>query len=310
MKALVTGIRGSDGWYMAQHLLANGYEVVGTYRGYEPPNQPEGCELAPMDLTDLVSIEETLKQVQPREIYNFAAQTHVQVSFLQPLLTMDVNGMGPVRLFEAARRVCPGAKIFQASTSEMYGPGVDLPITLETEMKPDNPYGCAKLYAHQMAELYRQAYGMYIACAISFNHTSPRQSEMFVANKFARAAAEISRGKRLELTVGNIDSEREIGWGPEYCEAYRALLSEASPSTRIICTGMPMKIRDYLDWCFTSVGLGYKDWITFDQKLLRPLDRVAMVGSTSDTTHHLGWASKLDGWSIAKMLVQSWLDRM
>jgi len=296
-KALIFGVNGQDGTYLADFLLKKGYKVFGTYRRtshkslerLEAFDILDKIELIKADLTDQISINKAVIGSKPDEVYNLAAQSFVEVSFDQPFLTSDVNGLGAVRVFEAIKEYSPKSKVYQASSSEMFGSSEELKIE-DSRMNPVSPYGVAKVYAHKSAQLYRKAYHMYISCGILFNHESPYRGLEFVTKKITSAIARIKANKQDKLVLGNIKAKRDWGFAGDYVKAMWLMLQRDEPSDYVIATGKSHSVEEFLTESFEYAGLGSWDkYVEISQKHMRPFDIDNIVGNTSKELFLVVW---------------------
>ena len=319
-KALVTGITGQDGSYLAELLLEKGYEVHGVIRRSSSFNTGRLMHLFKDlhernnrlflhygDLSDASRLDRLLEVVQPDEVYNLGAQSHVRVSFDEPVYTADVVGMGALRMLEAVRNVGKSKQVryYQASSSEMYGAVREVPQTESTPFNPRSPYACAKVYAFYQAVNYREAYGMYAVNGILFNHESPRRGETFVTRKITRSLARILAGKEKKLYLGNLDSKRDWGYAKDYVEAMWLMLQQPKPEDYVIATGKTWSVRDFLDRAFACVGLDWKDYVEFDPRYLRPSEVDLLIGDPSRARNALGWTPKTSFDDLVKIMVES-----
>lgn len=314
-KALISGITGQDGSYLAELLLAKGYEVHGLIRRastfntqridhlYVDPHDPKAkLFLHYADLTDGSRLSSLLSQIKPHEIYNLAAQSHVRVSFDEPEYTGDTTGLGTIRLLEAMRQSAPEAKFYQASSSEMFG-ATHPPQNEETEFYPRSPYGVAKLYSHWITRNYREAYGLFAVSGILFNHESPRRGETFVTRKITRAVARIAAGKQNELFLGNLDARRDWGYAPEYVVAMWKMLQAKSPEDFVIGTGTDFSVKEFVQLAFGHAGLKWEDHVRFDEKYLRPTEVDSLVADASLAKSKLGWEASVSPAELAGIMV-------
>jgi len=301
-KALITGINGQDGSYLAEFLLKKGYEIYGILkRNSVAENQTsrlddcyEQLNLYYGDLTDLSSLIYILQKVQPDEVYNLAAQSHVRISFDIPLYTAQANAIGVLNVLEACRLICPKAKIYQASSSEMFGNCVDDDGFQRetTPMRPVSPYGCAKVYAFNIARNYRHSYDMHISNGILFNHESPRRGSNFVTSKIVQGAIAIASGEATELRLGNLDARRDWGHAKDYVEAMWLLLQQDESDDYVCATGVSHSVRDCCEYVFNKLKLDYKDYVVLDEKYLRPEELHDLKGDSSKIRERLGWVPK------------------
>ena len=314
--AFITGITGQDGSYLAELLLAKGYEVHGLIRRastfntqridhlYLDPHHPEAkLHLHYGDLTDGSRLATLLATIKPQEIYNLAAQSHVRVSFDEPEYTGDTTGLGTIRLLEAIRQSSPEAKFYQASSSEMFGASTP-PQNEETVFYPRSPYGAAKLYAYWITKNYREAYGLFAVNGILFNHESPRRGETFVTRKISRAVAKIKLGLQKELYLGNLDAVRDWGYAAEYTRAMWLMLQADQPEDFVISTGVPATFKDFLDFSFQEAGLDWEKYVRFDDRYLRPTEVDSLIGDSSLAERKLGWTHTLDVAGLASLMVR------
>ena len=326
-QALITGITGQDGSYLAELLLAKGYHVVGLMRRNSTESTVRirhllsDIELIDGDMLDLSSLVYAVTKARPDEIYNLAAQSHVGVSWKQPILTSEVTGLGAARLFEAARLAAPDARIYQASTSELFGSARETPQTETTPFYPRSPYGVAKLYAHWMAKNYRESYGMHISCGILFNHESPRRGLEFVTRKITHGAAAIKKGTLDRLYLGNLDAKRDFGFAGDYVRSMHAMLRKAAPDDYVIATGKAHSIKDFCTLAFTMAGINL-EWNTgpfyqgtdtrsgrvvvkVDSQYFRPAEVDVLIGSSLKAKVALGWQPKTDFIDLVRMMVEA-----
>jgi GDPmannose 4,6-dehydratase len=315
-KALITGITGQDGSYLAEFLLAKGYEVHGLIRRastfntqridhlYADPHEPNGMfHLHYGDLSDGSRLANLLQQIQPNEVYNLAAQSHVRVSFDAPEYTGDITGLGSIRLLEAIRQSCPEAKLYQASSSEMFGAALP-PQSEETPFYPRSPYGVAKVYSYWITKNYREAYGMHASNGILFNHESPRRGETFVTRKISRAVARIALGQQSELFLGNLDARRDWGYAPDYVVAMWLMLQQTAADDYVISTGTDLSVKDFVKMCFEHVNLEWENYVRFDSKYLRPTEVDSLVGDSSKAAETLGWKASVTPEALAGIMVE------
>ena len=315
-KALITGITGQDGSYLAELLLAKGYEVFGVIRRsssfntgridqiYEDPHVPEPrLRLVFGDLNDASSLNRILRTIQPDEIYNLGAQSHVRVSFDIPEYTGDVTGLGTVRLLEAIREVGLRPKFYQASSSEMFGKVQEIPQRETTPFYPRSPYGAAKLYAHWITVNYREAYGLFACSGILFNHESPRRGETFVTRKITKAAARIKLGLQQELFLGNLDAKRDWGFAGDYVQAMWMMLQADQPDDYVIATGETHTVREMLELAFETVGLDWRPYVKIDPRYYRPTEVDLLIGDASKARTLLGWKPRIGFLELVKEMV-------
>jgi GDPmannose 4,6-dehydratase len=315
MRAIISGITGQDGSYLAELLLNKGYEVHGLIRRssnfntsridhlYTDPHSPDSkLKLHFAELTDGSRLVSLIEKIQPDEVYNLAAQSHVRVSFDEPEYTGNVTGLGVTRLLEALRVTEIPAKFYQASSSEMFGAALP-PQSEKTEFYPRSPYGAAKLYSYWMTRNYREAYGIFACNGILFNHESPRRGETFVTRKITRAVARISLGLQKDLYLGNLDAIRDWGFAPEYVEAMWRMLQYKEAGDYVIATGIAHSVRDFLDASFQAVNLDWQKYVKYDEKYERPTEVDALIGDSSKALKDLGWTHKISALDMAKIMV-------
>jgi GDPmannose 4,6-dehydratase len=311
MRALITGVTGQDGSYMAELLLSKGYEVYGLIRrsSVEKFDRIESfmerIELVEGDLTDQSSLDNAVHTVQPDEIYNFAAQSFVPVSWNQPVLTGDVTGLGVLRVLEAIRRHGPKAKFLQASSSEMFGKVQESPQNERTRFHPRSPYAVAKVFGHNTTVNYRESYSLFACCAIGFNHESPRRGMEFVTRKVTHQVARIKCGLANKLTLGNLDAQRDWGFAGDYVRAMWSILQQPEADDYVIATGKTHSIRDLLEIAFSRVGLNWEEHIDLDPKLLRPAEVDYLRGDATKARERLGWDPKVDFKALISIMVDA-----
>jgi GDPmannose 4,6-dehydratase len=316
-RALITGITGQDGSYLAELLLDKGYEVHGIIRRastfnthrldhlYVDAHEPHArLFLHYGDLTDGTRLVTLLTKVQPDEVYHLAAQTHVRVSFDEPEYTGLTTGLGTTRLLEAIRATGLATRFYQASSSEMFG-ATPPPQDENTPFHPRSPYGVAKVYGYWMARNYREAYGLFACNGILFNHESPRRGETFVTHKITRAAAAIVAGQQEHLYLGNLDAVRDWGYAPEYVDAMWQMLQQDEPDDFVIATGTAYSVRDFVQFAFDHVGLEWEKYVKFDDRYLRPSEADALVGDASKAAAQLGWTPKVLTPELARIMVDA-----
>ena len=316
--ALITGITGQDGAYLAELLLDKGYRVVGTYRrtsGIDLWRLRElGIEsrvaLECMDLEDLGNQIRVLQKYRPDEVYNLAAQSFVGVSFEQPILTAQATGLGVCNLLEAIRIALPGARFYQASTSEMFGKVQAVPQAETTPFYPRSPYGVAKLYGHWMTVNYREAYGLYACSGILFNHESPLRGIEFVTRKITDAVARIRAGRQDRLTLGNLAAKRDWGFAKEYVEAMWLLLQQETPDDYVVATGETHSVQDFVELAFAEAGLGpWRDYVETSDAFVRPAEVDLLIGNPAKAQDRLGWAPQTKLPELVRMMVRADLQR-
>ena len=310
-KALVIGITGQDGVYLSDFLLKKGYEVIGTFRRtshrslerLESFDMIDKVELLKMDLVDDISINKTIKYAQADEIYNLGAQSFVGVSFDQPILTSDINGLGPLRVFETVKESSPHSKIYQASSSEMFGNSNEIKNE-DSRMYPASPYGISKVYAHKTAQHYREAYEMFISCGILFNHESPFRGLEFVTRKITYSIARILKNKKDKIVLGNIKSKRDWGFAGDYVKAMWLMLQQDNPKDYVIATGESHSVEDFLEKAFQYVGIdNWREYVSIDEKFMRPQDIDNLIGDSSKAKKELGWTPSVSYEELVKMMI-------
>ena len=318
MKALITGITGQDGSYLAELLLSKGYEVFGIIRRsssfntgridpiYKDPHVPDAhLHLVYGDLNDASSLNKILRTIRPDEIYNLGAQSHVRVSFDIPEYTAEVTGVGTVRLLEAIRESGLLPKFYQASSSEMFGKVREIPQRETTPFYPRSPYGAAKVYAYWITVNYREAYNLFAVNGILFNHESPRRGETFVSRKITKAAAMIKLGLKDELYLGNLDAKRDWGFAGDYVQAMWLMLQQREPDDYVIATGETHTVRELLDLAFGYLGLDWKKYVKIDPRYYRPTEVDLLVGDASRAKRNLGWEPIVSFKDLITMMVES-----
>lgn len=310
-RVLITGVTGQDGSYLAELLLGKGYHVVGLVRRTAAENPysriqhllPE-IQLVEGDLLDEGSLVRALEIAQPDEVYNLAAQSFVGGSFREPVATADISGVGALRLLEAVRQVASGARVYQASTSELFGIS-PAPQTEATAFYPRSPYAVAKLFAHAACVNYRDSYGMFVSCGILFNHESPRRGVEFVTRKISLGVAAIALGQKSELMLGNLDARRDWGWAPEYVEAMWRMLQVDEPGDFVVGTGETHSVREFCETAFAEVGRSWHDHVMVDESLMRPAEVHELRADASKAREVLGWQPKVRFDVIAREMVRS-----
>jgi len=315
--ALITGINGQDGSYLAEFLLEKGYEVHGTLkRNSVSENQTSRIEkifnklnLHYADLTDLASMIRVISEIKPNEIYNLAAQSHVRISFDQPIYTTNVTGLGTLNLLEAVKLINPKIKIYQASSSEMFGNNIDEDGYQRetTPMNPVSPYGCAKVFSYNICRNYRNSYGMKIWNGILFNHESPRRGTNFVTKKLANAAVRIKLGLQVKLHLGNLDDTRDWGHAKDYVEAMWLMLQSDKPDDYVCATGISHSVKDLCDYTFSKLNLDFKKYIIVDEKHFRPEELHDLKGDSSKLMNELKWKPKYTFESMLDEMINYWL---
>ena len=310
-RALITGITGQDGSYLAELLLDKGYEVIGMVRrssilNYEriAPIQ-DRIRIVTGDLLDQVSMIEILRTYRPDEVYNLAAQSFVQTSFSQPVLTGETTALGVTRVLDAVRLVDGDIRFYQASSSEMFGKVREVPQTEQTPFHPRSPYGVAKVYGHWITVNYRESYGLHATSGILFNHESPRRGMEFVTRKISHAAARIKLGLARELRLGNLESQRDWGYAADYVEAIWRMLQQDEPEDYVICTGRTHSVRHLCELAFDYVGLDYRDHVVVDEQFMRPAEVDLLVGDASKAEAALGWRPRTSFADLVRLMVDA-----
>jgi GDPmannose 4,6-dehydratase len=315
---LITGINGQDGSYLTEFLLNKGYQVHGILkRNSVAENQTsrldsvyEKVKLYYGDLTDLSSLISIIQKVQPDEIYNLAAQSHVRISFDQPIYTANVTGIGTLNLLEAVRLIKPNARVYQASSSEMFGNSIDEDGFQRetTSLTPVSPYGCAKVFSHNICKNYRNSYGMYISNGILFNHESPRRGTNFVTNKVVKEAVKIKYGLSNELKLGNLEATRDWGHAKDYVEAMWMILQEDNPDDFVCATGISHTVRYLCEYVFSKLDLDYTKYVTQDEKFLRPEELNDLKGDSTKLRNITGWEPKYTFESMIDEMIEYWVE--
>ena len=316
-RALITGVTGQDGSYMAELLLAKGYEVHGIVRRSSTFNRSridhlhhdeheggKNLHLHYGDVTDTARMHQLVSELRPNEVYNLAAQSHVRVSFDEPLYTAEATGVSTLNLLEAIRSVDTSIRFYQASTSEMFGASPP-PQNEETPFYPRSPYGAAKVYSYWITRNYREAYGMFAVNGQLFNHESPRRGETFVTRKVTKAVANIVKGHQRELWMGNLDSVRDWGYAKEYVEGMWRMLQADEPDDFVLATGTAYTIRDFLGFAFGHVGLDWQEYVKFDPHFLRPTEVDELIGDASKAERVLGWKAQVLPPELARIMVDA-----
>jgi GDPmannose 4,6-dehydratase len=314
--ALITGITGQDGSYLAELLLDRGYRVVGMTRRSSSDatgrvaHLRDRIELVQGDLLDQASLHSALQDVRPTEVYNLAAQSFVPTSWNQPVLTGEFTGLGVTRMLEAIRQVDQEIRFYQASSSEMFGKVREVPQTESTPFHPRSPYGVAKAYAHFLTVNYRESYGMYAVSGILFNHESPRRGLEFVSRKVTDGAARIALGLAAELPMGNLEAERDWGFAGDYVQAMWQMLQQPEPSDYVIATGTAHSVRDLCRVAFARVGLDYEQYVTFDPRLNRPAEVDHLRGDATKAREAFGWEPSVSFEELIEMMVDADVARL
>lgn len=315
--ALITGITGQDGSYLAELLLSKGYKVYGLVRRLSVPNTEniehllDKVEVLSGDLMDEGSIMEAVKTSQPDEVYNLAAQSFVKTSWGQPLLTGEYTGLGVTRVLEAVKALKPDARFYQASSSEMFGKVTEIPQREITRFYPRSPYGVAKVYGHYITVNYRESFGMYACSGILFNHESPRRGIEFVTRKISQAVARISLGKQDKLVLGNMDAKRDWGYAGDYVEAMWLMLQQDNPDDYVISTGETHSIREFVEKAFQTVGISdFEKYVEAnDPRFVRPAEVDMLIGDSSKAKEKLGWTPKTTFPQLVEMMVKADVER-
>jgi len=316
MRALITGITGQDGSYLAEFLLSKGYEVWGIVRrsssdAFERIQHiRDQIHLFEADLLDQTSLTRAVEAAKPDEVYNLAAQSFVPTSFVQPVLTAEFTGIGVARLLEAVKNAAPKAKFYQASSSEMFGKVVETPQTEKTRFYPRSPYGVAKVYAHYLTVNYRESYGMFAVSGILFNHESPRRGIEFVTRKITDGVARIKLGLAKDLRLGNLEAQRDWGFAGDYVRAMWMMLQRKEPSDYVVAMGVTHSVREFCDIAFKSVGLNYEDHIVVDPAFFRPAEVDQLTGCPKRAQKELGWKPEVSFSEMVEMMVQADLKRL
>jgi len=316
-RALITGITGQDGAYLAEYLLKKGYEVFGTYRRISTPNfwrlqylgVFEKINLISADVVDAGSIVETIKLAKPDEIYHLAAQSFVGASFEQPISTGEVSGLGVTRILEAIRQINPKIKFYQASTSELYGDGHCASLNENSPFHPSSPYAAAKLYGYWLTRIYRDGYNFFSCNGILFNHESPIRGLEFVTRKISNSVAKIALGMERELCLGNLDAKRDWGYAPDYVHSMWLILQQKEPDDFVIATNEAHSVREFVEKAFACCGLDWQSYVKVEKKFMRPVDVTLLCGDYSKAREKLGWSPTVKFDKLVELLVQEDLDR-
>jgi len=310
-RALITGITGQDGSYLAEFLLAKGYQVVGMVRRSSTVNFEriahiqDKVTLTTGDLLDEISLINMLREHRPTEVYNLAAQSFVQTSWPQPVFTGETTALGVTRMLDAVRLVDPEIRFYQASSSEMFGKVVEVPQKESTPFYPRSPYGVAKVYGHWITVNYRESYGMHASSGILFNHESPRRGLEFVTRKITDAVARIKLGQATELRLGNLDAQRDWGFAGDYVEAMWHMLQQETPDDYVIATNETHSVREFCELAFGHVGLNYQDYVVQDERFMRPAEVDLLIGDPAKAGEKLGWRPRTSFHELVQMMVES-----
>ena len=314
--ALITGVTGQDGSYLAELLLSKGYKVVGVKRRtsiictdridhiFEDEELIQNFYLEYGNMNDCGCLYRMLNEYKPDEIYNLAAQSHVRVSFITPEETAEAIAMGTLRLLEAIRNMCPQARLYQASSSEMFGDSPEHPQNEETCFMPASPYACSKVFAHNIVRNYRKSYGLHASCGILFNHESPRRGETFVTRKITMAAARIKLGLQEELNLGNLDAKRDWGFAKDYVEAMWLMLQQEQPDDYVVATGEAHTVREFLEEVFRIAELDIDKYVKINPRLFRPHEVPLLLGDPSKAERVLGWRPKTKFKELARLMYE------
>ncbi len=314
-KALITGVTGQDGSYLAELLLAEGYHVTGMVRRASTEtfdriaHFKDRIDLRQADLLDQFSLVKLLDDVQPDEVYNLAAMSFVPTSWSQPVLTGEFTGLGVTKVLEALRMVCPKARFYQASSSEMFGKVLETPQTETTPFYPRSPYGVAKAYGHFITVNYRESYNLFAVSGILFNHESPRRGKEFVTRKITDAVARIKLGAQKELRMGNLDAKRDWGFAGDYVRAMWMMLQQDAPDDYVVATGETHSVREFLQIAFAHVGLNFEDYVVIDPEFIRPAEVELLLGNPAKAKAKLGWTPKVSFEQLVTMMVDADTDR-
>ena len=316
-KALVTGITGQDGSYLAELLLEKDYQVWGLIRRsssfhtgridhiYKDPHEEPNLRLVYGDLTDGGNLSSVINEIQPDEVYNLGAQSHVRVSFDMPIYTVDTDALGTLRLLEAIRSSNRPVRFYQASSSEMYGKAVEIPQNEKTPFYPRSPYACAKVYSYWQAVNYREAYGLFACNGILFNHESPRRGETFVTRKITRAATRIKLGLQKKLYLGNLDAKRDWGFAGDYVQAMWLMLQQDKPDDYVVATGETHSVREFVQEVFEYLDLDWRDHVEIDPRYFRPTEVDLLQGDPSKAKKVLGWQPKVSFRELVRMMTDA-----
>lgn len=314
-RALITGVTGQDGSYLADFLLGKGYQVLGMVRRSSTLNFErikhiqDQITIVSGDLLDQPSLISILERYRPQEVYNLAAQSFVQTSFTQPVFTGEVTGLGVTRILDAIRMVDPGIRFYQASTSEMFGKVREVPQNEDTPFYPRSPYGVAKVYGHWITVNYRESYNIFAVSGICFNHESPRRGHEFVTRKIARGAARIKLGLDQELRLGNLEARRDWGYAPDFVKGMWMMLQQDVPEDLVLSTGVTHSVEDFVRLAFEVVDLDYKKYVVQDPRFMRPAEVDLLVGDPSKAREKLGWKAETSFEALVRLMVEAELLR-
>ncbi|MCL4448124.1 MAG: GDP-mannose 4,6-dehydratase [Actinobacteria bacterium] len=310
-RALITGVTGQDGSYLAEFLLENGYEVICMVRRSSTVNFEriahfqDRIKLVAGDLLDQVSLIDILRENRPEEVYNLAAQSFVPTSWSQPVLTGETTALGVTRLLDGIRMVNPEIRFYQASSSEMFGKVHEVPQKETTPFHPRSPYGVAKVYGHMITVNYRESYGLHASSGILFNHESPRRGMEFVTRKITHGVARIAAGLDSEIRLGNLDARRDWGYAPDYVKAMWRMLQQDEPDDYVIATGETHSVREFAEQAFEAAGLNWQDHVRVDESLLRPAEVDLLVGDSTKSRTKLGWSTEIDFSGLISIMVEA-----
>jgi GDPmannose 4,6-dehydratase len=314
--ALITGVTGQDGSYLAEFLIAKGYRVVGMVRRTSHDSHQriehllDRMEIVAADLLDQHSLTTVVRDVQPDEVYNLAAQSFVPTSFSQPVLTGEFTALGVTRLLEAIRLARPSARFYQASSSEMFGKAAEVPQNERTPFHPRSPYGVAKVYGHWITVNYRESYGLYAVSGMLFNHESPRRGLEFVTRKISDGVARIKRGLAHELRLGNLDARRDWGYAGDYVDAMWRMLQQADPEDYVVGSGATHAVREFVERAFARVGLDWREYVKVDPTLVRPAEVDLLLADPRKARERLGWTPQVGFAELVDMMVDADVERL
>jgi len=315
-KALITGITGQDGSYLAELLLSKGYEVYGLVRRSSLENYEriehirEKIKFVSGDLNDQTSLDEAIRKIQPDEVYNLGAQSFVPASWEQPILTAEITGLGVLKLLEAIRKNKPDTKFYQASSSEMFGEVKEIPQKETTPFHPRSPYGVSKVFGHYITVNYRESYNIFACSGICFNHESPRRGLEFVTRKISDGVARIKLGLAKELRLGNLEAKRDWGFAGDYVQAMWLMLQQGEPDDYVIATGETHSVKEFVELAFSYVGLDWKKYVISDKKYFRPAEVDLLIGDSTKARQKLGWKPKVNFKQLVEMMVQEDLKKL